>query len=46
MRKRIIEELNTTYSAIRDALFGITQTDKTLEIRKRALDLGGVEINS
>lgn len=45
MRKRIMDELNTTYPTIRAALFGMTQTDKAQAIRKMALELGGVEVN-
>lgn len=45
MRKRIMDELDTTYPTIRAALFGMTQTDKAQAIRRKALELGGVEVN-
>lgn len=45
-RKRIANELGTSYPTIRVALFGMTHTDKADAIRKKALELGGVELNS
>lgn len=44
VKKRIKEELNTTYPTIRTALFGMTCTALAKEIRAKALQLGGVEV--
>lgn len=44
VKKRIKDELNTTYPTIRTALFGMTDTDLAKEIRAKALELGGVKV--
>lgn len=44
LRKRIMDDLGTTYPTIRAALFGMTHTDKARAIRARAIELGGVEV--
>jgi hypothetical protein len=44
MKKRIKDELDTTYPTIRLALLGETDTKLAMRIRERALELGGVEI--
>lgn len=44
VKKRIKEELDTTYPTIRSALYGMTKTDKAKAIRAKALELGGVKV--
>lgn len=44
IKNRIKEDLNTTYPTIRAALYGITDTKLSQEIRALALELGGVEV--
>ena len=44
IKNRIKEDLNTTYPTIRAALYGITNTKLSKEIRALALELGGVEV--
>lgn len=46
IRKRIKEDLNTSYPTIRSALLGITNTEKSRAIRKKALELGGIELTT
>jgi hypothetical protein len=44
VKKRIKNELDTTYPTVRLALLGETDTKLALRIREKALELGGVEI--
>ncbi|SHE30383.1 hypothetical protein [Dysgonomonas macrotermitis] len=46
VKKRIKEELNTSYPTVQSALFGMTDTQLAREIREKALQLGGVEVKS
>lgn len=46
VKKRIKEELNTTYPTIRSALFGMTSTELAKNIRSKALELGGVKVET
>lgn len=46
VKKRIKEELDTTYPTIRTALFGMTNTEKAKAIRAKALELGGVKVEA
>ena len=44
VKKQIKAELNTSYPSIRLALLGETDTDLARQIRKKAIELGGIEI--
>jgi hypothetical protein len=43
-KKRIKDELNTSYPTIRLALLGETHTKLSARIRAKAIELGGIEI--
>lgn len=46
VKKQIKDELGCTYQTIKTALFGMTKTEKAKKIRAKALEFGGVEIQS
>lgn len=42
VKKQIVTEVGTTYNSVAMALLGVRDTDLTREIRKKAIQLGGV----